>query len=133
MKKKITRFLSMSLALMSLMTVLCFGASAEEIVPRYDGIITLSAELDISTSGRADCYGYVRTRTGYSVDFTMELLRDGRTIKSWSDSGSGIISISEPYYVTPGHDYQVVVSADVYNSQGRLVDTPSTESIVISY
>ena len=127
MKKKVTRFLSMSLALMSLMTVLCFGASAEEIVPMYDG------ELDISTSGRADCYGYVRTRTGYSVDFTMELLRDGRTIKSWSDSGSGIISISEPYYVTPDHDYQVVVSADVYNSQGRLVDTPSTESIVISY
>ena len=133
MKKQVTRFISMSLALICIMTTLCFGASATEISPRYTGITTLTADINISSSGRADCFGYVRTRDGYSADLTVELQRDGRTIKSWSDSGSGTISISEPYYVTPNHDYQVVVSADVYNSQEKLVETPSTESLVVSY
>ena len=133
MKKRASRFVALPLALVCLVMTMCIGASATEISPRYVGIYQLHANLNISSSGRANCYGYVAIQDDYSVDFTMELLRDGRTIKSWSDSGSGIISISEPYYVTPDHDYQVVVSADVYNSQGRLVDTPSTESIVISY
>lgn len=133
MKKRVSRSASLSLALMYIVMTMCIGASATEISPRYVGIYQLHANLNISSSGRANCYGYVAIQDDYSVDLTVELQRDGRTIKSWSDSGSDTISISEPYYVTPDHDYQVVVSADVYNSQGRLVDTPSTESIVISY
>ena len=133
MKKRVSRSASLSLALMYIVMTMCIGASATEISPRYVGIYQLHANLNISSSGRANCYGYVAIQDDYSVDLTVELQRDGRTIKSWSDSGSDTISISEPYYVTPDHDYQVVVSADVYNSQGRVVDTPSTESIVISY
>lgn len=133
MKKRASRFVALPLALVCLVMTMCIGASATEISPRYVGIYQLHANLNISSSGRANCYGYVAIQDDYSVDLTVELQRDGRTIKSWSDSGSDTISISEPYYVTPDHDYQVVVSADVYNSQGRLVDTPSTESIVISY
>lgn len=133
MKKKAIRFISLSLALACIMTTLCIGASADEIEPRYTGIYALSADLNVNSSGRADCYGYVKTRSGYSADLTVELQRDGRTIKSWSDSGSGTITISESYYVTSGHDYQVVVSANVYNAQGTLLEAPSTASIAVSY
>ena len=133
MKKRASRFVALPLALVCLVMTMCIGASATEISPRYVGIYQLHANLNISSSGRANCYGYVAIQDDYSVDLTVELQRDGRTIKSWSDSGSDTISISEPYYVTPDHDYQVVVSADVYNSQGRLVDTPIEGSKVISY
>ena len=118
---------------MYIVMTMCIGASATEISPRYIGIYQLNAEVTVSSSGRAECHGYVAVRDDYSADLTVELQRDGRTIKSWNDSGSGSISVFEPYYVTPGHDYQVVVSADVYNSQGRLVETLIKGSNVVSY
>ena len=58
----------------------------------------------------------------------MKLQRDGRTIKTWTDSGSKGFDILKTYYVTPGHDYQVVVTATVYNSSGKIVETPSAYS-----
>lgn len=133
MKKRVTRSISISLALLCIITVLCAGTSAAEIEPRYTGIYGISANLNVNSGGRADCNGYVKTKSGYSVDLIVELQRDGRTIKSWSESGSGTFSITESYYVTTGHDYQVVVSANVYNAQGTLLETPSAASIVVSY
>ena len=41
--------------------------------------------------------------------------------------------ILKTYYVTPGHDYQVVVTATVYNSSGKIVETPSAYSNEVSY
>ena len=93
----------------------------------------MDANIDISSGGKAECYGYVQIRDGYSVDMTVELKRDGRTIKSWSDSGKTEVEIIGTYYVTSGHDYQTVVSVDVYNSRGTLVDSPSIKSAVYSY
>lgn len=135
MKKSVTRSISLSLLLVSIMSVLCIGASAaeEEISPRYTGIHLLNANINITASGRADCYGYVNIQDGYSVDLTVALQRDGQTIKSWSDSGTKEVSMTKSYYVSKGHDYQVVVSANVYNSQGKLVDTPDIRSAVASY
>ena len=133
MKKCATRFLALTLALMCALTTLCLGTSATEISPRYTGISLLDANIDISSGGKAECYGYVQIRDGYSVDMTVELKRDGRTIKSWSDSGKTEVDIIGTYYVTSGHDYQTVVSVDVYNSRGTLVDSPSIKSAVYSY
>lgn len=76
---------------------------------------------------------YVSSRSGYSVDLKMKLQRDGRTIKTWTDSGSKGFDILKTYYVTPGHDYQVVVTATVYNSSGKIVETPSAYSNEVSY
>lgn len=44
-----------------------------------------------------------------------------------------LFSIDKIYYVTPGHDYQVIVTAKVFNSNNRLVGTPSVESVVKAY
>ena len=111
---------------------MCMGVSAAEIFLRYIKNLSAECKSDISPSGRAVCCGVVAIQDDDSVDRAVELQCERQAVKSWSDSGSGIISISEPYYVTPGHDYQVVVSVDVYNSQGRIEGIPIAESRGIS-
>lgn len=133
MKKRFTRCVSLSLVLACIVATLCIGASATEIVPRYSGIIAINADINVSSSGRADCYGYVMIKDGYSAELTVALQRDGVTLKSWSDSGSDEVEIEKPYYVTPGHDYQVIVTAVVRNSGGGIVERPSADSAIVSY
>lgn len=133
MKRYVKRCMGLALVLVCLISATQVSAFANEITPRYVGISLIAADLDISTSGRASCYGYVAVESGYSVDLTVSLQRDGRTIRSWSDSGDEDIEITGTYYVTPGHDYQVVVSAVVENSRGSVVDRPTMESSVVEY
>ncbi len=53
--------------------------------------------------------------------------------KSWDTSGSGRLTIDEIWFVAPGYDYKVEVSVDVYNSSGRIVESPVKDSIIVSY
>lgn len=135
MKKTLLKSASMLLVLVCVLSTLSIfpSAKAAEIEPRFTGIASLAASLDISSSGCASCYGRVTPYSGYKVTLEVELQRDGKTIKSWSDTNKDTFSIDEIYYVTPGHDYQVVVTATVYNSSGRIVETPTTDSAVVSY
>lgn len=59
--------------------------------------------------------------------------QDGTTIKTWSTSGSGIISAGSTYYVTSGHEYVVKTTATVYNSDGKIVEVQSENSLTKSY
>lgn len=137
MKKIATRSFGLLATLIMIITMLSVPASAAEVAPsiqpRYTGISTLLASLDISSTGKASCYGYVEPYSGYSVNLTVELQRDGDTIKTWTGSGSSDFSIDKIYYVTPNHDYQVVVTANIHNANGVLVGTPSVKSTVQSY
>lgn len=105
----------------------------EEAVPRFTGITTLASSLTISKYGRADCGGTVSLRDGYTVDVTVELKQDGTVIKTWTESGSGVVGAGGSYYVTSGHDYVVTTTAEVYNSSGKLVEAPSEDSLEKSY
>ena len=108
--------------------------SRNTIQPRYVGVATVTADLTISSSGRANAYGKVIVSPGYTVDMTVAIHQDSNgSIKSWSTSGSGILEINRNYYVASGHDYHVVVSVNVYNSSGRLVDTIDHPSGEVSY
>lgn len=133
MKRYVKRCMGLALVLVCLISATQVSAFADEITPRYVGISQFAADFVISSSGRASCYGYAHVLSGYSVDLTVSLQRDGRTIRSWSDSGDEDIEITGTYYVTPGHDYQVVVSAVVENSRGSVVDRPTMESSVVEY
>ena len=65
---------------------------------------------------------------------SVSLCRDsGANVATWYDSGSGKIDIEKSRYVTANHDYYVVVSVDVYDSNGRLADSIEKESVVVSY
>ena len=135
--KTTRRFLCLLLALvcvLPMLTVLAYAndASKSETL-RYTGVSSITAGLTISSTGCASCSGSASTYTGYSVDLTMKLQRDGITIKTWSTSGENFVPLSKSYYVTSGHYYQVVTSVDVYNSKGSYVATYSCTSSVKSY
>lgn len=105
----------------------------DEIEPRYTGISKLGANLTINSNGDAQCWGEVRSRSGYTSTLTVSLQQDGTTIKSWSVSGGGLRSVDESYTVEKGHSYQVIASVVVKDSNGTVVDRTSEESRVQSY
>lgn len=133
MKKCMSRFVSLILTLAFLTASLVTSASAVE--PRFVGISELTVDLIIYSSGAASCYGYVDPYDNFSADMTLELKRDGSTIKTWTGSGnlSQSFSLDKVYYVTEGHEYQVVVSVDVMNSRGSIVGSYSLESGIEDY
>lgn len=107
--------------------------TSKEQPMRYTGISSIAAGLTIDSAGCATCTSSVITYSGYSVDLKMELQRDGSTIKTWLNSGSVVVSLSKPYYVTSGHSYQVIATATVYDSNGVYVATYSRTSGMKSY
>ena len=96
---------------------------------RYSYITMLSGGLSIDSYGLANCTGLIipsnsNTRTFLTV--TLEQYNNGSWagIESWTNSGSGIASISKTgkRYVDRGK-YRVVVNAKVYDSfSGSLLE-----------
>ncbi len=128
MKKIIRMFLATFLLLGILMTGVANAREATTISPRLIGITNITSKLTISDAGCARCSGLVSVRDGYTVDLTVELKQDGTTIKTWTGSGSGTFDAGGIYYVASGHTYVVTATATVYNSSGKIVETPSQDS-----
>lgn len=109
----------------------------EEVTTRYEIISVITASLNISTSGRADCSAPVRVPSGYKVELTAELQqKDGskwETIHDWEASGSNRISVSGPWYVMPGYSYRLKVTATTYDSNDNFVEAPVEYSNVEEY
>lgn len=103
---------------------------------RYIGLSKFYAELTISSKGYTSCTAYVHVLSGYNCDATLELQQKSgtswKTIKEWASSGQ-TNDFSRGLYVTSGHDYRLKVSADVYNSSGKLVESPTEYSTVVHY
>lgn len=101
---------------------------------RYVGVSSTSANLTISTSGKATASARVYVAPGYTANLNVSLERDSGTIvKSWSSSGTASVSVDKVYYVTRGHDYYVSASVDVFNENGKLVDSFTTSSATVTY
>lgn len=133
MKKKSKRSITSLLLLVALLMANLVPAQAVQIEPRYTGITGLSTVLTISASGGAKCGGEVIALSGYTADLTVELKQDGTTIKTWTASGTGVVSAGSTYYVKSGHDYVVTTSVEVYTSSNTLVCTASKDSPESSY
>ena len=130
MKRRIVAFLSLVLILSSVL-VLPAGAAAGEaptaVTPRYVNIMAFAASIDINSSGKATCYSFVETANkSYTISLTLGLQRykDGywTTIKTWSGSGTGELSMDKSRYVTRGYYYRTAVSATVRTSGGSYVE-----------
>lgn len=137
---KFNRILSFFAALCLLVSAASAAVPTEDTVqPRYTGISKLTADLSISSSGYASCYGYVRlSSSSYSANMTVELQRSGNgtswtTIKDWSTSGSYTLELDKGWYVVSGYYYQVVTTVEVYNSSGSLVGTAPGSSVSVYY
>lgn len=140
MKKSKFNYFVCLLILASLLICTAFTSAQDgTLQPRYTNIRSLTASLEISTSGCASCYGKVMlTKSTDTVDLTMELQRssDGtswHTVKTWDTSGSGTIYLDKDWYVTSGYSYQVHITAEVYSSNGALVETAPTDSLTVNY
>ena len=140
MKKYARRWSGLILAALCLIMTVSAGAvtmpEAERMEPRYVTSTDFAAELSIGSGGRSTCTGTVRLRSGYNADVTMELQqKDGsrwETIQDWSDSGRRV-TLNHSWYVESGYDYRVKLSAEVTDSNGRVVEQPVTYSSVESY
>ncbi len=104
------------------------AAQASDVMPLYTGIASVTSRLTISDAGGASCSGKVMLWDDYTADVTVELKRDGTTIKTWTSSGSGMVSAGGTYYVASGHEYVVTTTATVYDSNGKIVESPSKDS-----
>lgn len=99
---------------------------------RYSFITMLSGGLSIDSYGLAACTGLVipsKSTTTTFLTVTLEHSKNGSwvEIESWTNSGSGLASISltGKRYVSRG-TYRVVVNAKVYDtSSGELLEDVS--------
>ena len=133
MKKLFKRVFALALCLVIAATITVASAEETRVTPRFVGLDMIVAGLTINDYGRASCSCSVLVDTGYSVDVTMTLEQDGVAIKSWTGSGSISVDMSKPYYVTSGHDYQVIVTVRVKTAEGSYLCSYTEHSPVKSY
>ena len=111
----------------------------EDLQPRYSTIDSFFVDLTITSSGRASLYSSIDTEnSSYTISLEMVFQRstNGRTwtnIQTWSASQIGHISLDKIYYVSLGYDYRIHVTATVTNSSGRVVETATRDSSIVSY
>lgn len=138
-KKTFTSLLSVIIACCLSISLASATTAPTETIQRLAYITQITASLEITSVGRADCAAKTKLRNTVSnADLTIELQRSTdsnswTTIKSWSTSGSGTIGLEESYYVLHGYYYQVVATVNVYTSTGNLAETASATSIIIYY
>ena len=110
--------------------------SSDTVSPNYVALTQLTASLEISNSGCATCKGNATASQGYTCDVTLALQQKTgskwETIKEWTSSGRTNI-FNKNWYVESGHDYRVVITAEVYNSTGNLSETASIYSNTVHY
>lgn len=138
MKKHVKKSLILMLAFCLLSVSFPIHADAADdspdIMPMYTGVTLISADLSISSSGYANPTARVRVRSGYTADVTMQLCYDSGSVSySWTDSGSGMISMNEGRFVVSGHKYYTSVHVVAYDSDGKIVDDITVRSDGVNY
>lgn len=135
MKRSTKRFVTLIFTLSIIFSIIVPAAAIEPdaVQPRMVGISNLSARLAISDSGKATCTASVYNNGDYDVTVIITLTRDGTPIKSWTVPAEVRSNVIEKYYyVTSGHDYQVIVNAEI-SSNGSLVRSYPISSSIVSY
>ena len=103
---------------------------------RYSTISYLNANLSVSGSGYASCSGTCNVEYGYTAEVTLELQQKNgttwKTIMDWSDSGRRV-SFDKGQFISRGYDYRLKISADIYDSDGDLVEDATSYSTIESF
>ncbi len=138
MKKRVVKSFTaivLVLCMLSSLFITAFASDEErdDSATRFTGIFDCYAGLSISDWGKASCSSFADCKMGYSATITMELKRDTTTIKTWTASGTSIVSLSKTYYVMSGYTYQVVATIVVKDSHGVVVDTIERSSFSVTF
>ena len=130
MQKNAKRFCAVLLALGVLLSM------STVISARYAAIRSLTAGLTISSSGYASCQGTCTVQSEYDANVVLELQQkkgtSWTTIMDWSDSGRRV-SFDKGQFVSRGYDYRLKISADIYDSDGELVEDGTSYSTIESF
>lgn len=138
MKRIITLLLSIILVF-SVMPPAALAVTEVNVVqPRYFRISTLAIDFEISSSGKSTCYCKVTTHEPTdTAELTMELQRledtGWKTIKTWTGSGTYIAYLNKNWYVVHGYDYQLKITAKIYDTDDTLLETQVDYSDPITY
>jgi len=96
------------------------------VQPRYKNISYLGINFDRYGSIQAD----VMMNNDYCYVLTVELREaDGTIVESWEEENT---KVSESYDLESGVRYYVRAIVKVYNSSGRVIETATEESSVIT-
>ena len=68
-----------------------------------------------------DLYSAVRIRRKVVLELQQKKGTSWTTIMDWSDSGRRV-SFDKGQFVSRGYDYRLKISADIYDSDGELVE-----------
>lgn len=106
--------------------------------PQYVELVSVISTLSIDKSGIATCRGDVTTdHIGSSVTIKMELQQKQpsawKTIKSWSKTDKCPFSLERSYAVTKGYDYQLCITATVYDNAGNKIEQGTSYSSIEHY
>ena len=120
----------------TVLLVLCVLLSMTTVISaRYTAIRSLTADLTISSGGYASCLGDCTVRSD-DAEVILELQQkkgsSWTTIMDWSDSGRRV-SFDKGQLVSRGYDYRLKISADIYNSDGDLVEDGTSYSTIESF
>lgn len=108
------RSISIALALVLVMSFSTFAVNAAQLesvgaernsngLLRYSYLTTIAADLEITSAGKALCYGKVKLSSGTTNTVTVTVALQQKsgstwsTIKSWDTSGSGTVSLDTPW------------------------------------
>ena len=121
-------------------TVFAYEAEEENSpLLRFSQLCHFGTDFSISSNGSALCYSSAEVDTAsYNITLDMQLQRssNGRTwstVRNWSSSGTGSALLDKIYYVSPGYDYRLHVTATVSNASGRILETATKDSSIVSY
>lgn len=123
----------------------CIQAATETVYegfaidPRYEHISRIAASLSISDLGYADCAGSYTTYEELDGTITIELqqYKNNRWsfVYDWSEdfTGSGAKLLSKGRFVVSGYRYRAVVTVQIKDSKGNILETIACDSPVWDY
>ena len=138
MKKRIVVRATCLILALCIMLISASASTETSIQPRHISVNLFSANLDLTSSGYADCYACVSVRGNDTVTLIMTLKRsvDGNTWtieETWSTSGTGTVSLDDRLYIVSGYYYKVTATATVYNEDGYYIETANASSSIEPY
>ena len=126
MKKMISLLMAFTLFCSLILPVSATG----EVQPRYTYVIQVNADLTFdSAQNIATCTGAIAARGQLPVRLLVQLqvLENGnwKPINSRIATGTGMAYSSANYSVTGGNNYRLVVTGQVLDSDGNVIETVS--------
>lgn len=139
MKQKSVRILAIlfvSLCVLSSGVLSASAAVEEPEFPVYVAVTQISPRLVVEL-GTAYCSDYIIIKSGYSVSATwyLQYYQSGKweNLATWTDTGTKSLPFSKKRAVVSGNTYRLKTALKVYNTQGKLVESPTKYSSMAAY